>query len=97
MSKTFFTKFFSAFLIVMLALGALPVTQARAATLTVTTNSGGAVAIDGECSLREAIINANNDLATNVDCLAGTGADIIQFSAAVTTITVTLYTTLNYF
>ena len=79
-------KFFAALTIVMLALAGLPVMPAFAATLTVTTNAD-VVAINAACSLREAIANANNDAATNVDCAAGTGADIIQFSAAVTTIT----------
>ncbi|MBE7434877.1 MAG: sortase [Anaerolineales bacterium] len=88
MNKLLFQKLFSASLIVIIALSMMPVPRARAATLTVTTNAGGAVAVDGQCSLREAIINANNDAATIPDCIAGTGVDIIQFSAAVTTITV---------
>jgi LPXTG-site transpeptidase (sortase) family protein len=91
MNNSFFTKAFSALLIVILALAFMPVTPARAATLIVNTNAGGAVAVNGLCSLREAIINANNDAATNIDCAAGTGADIIQFSAAVSTITVTAF------
>jgi uncharacterized repeat protein (TIGR01451 family)/CSLREA domain-containing protein len=37
---------------------------------------------DGKCTLREAITNANTDSdTTNLDCAAGTGADIITFSA----------------
>jgi hypothetical protein len=47
-----------------------------AATITVTTNDPNIVA-DGQCSLIEAIINANNDAATHADCLAGSGADTI--------------------
>lgn len=88
MNKLLFQKLFSASLIVIIALSMMPVPRARAATLTVTTNAGGAVAVDGQCSLREAIINANNDAATIPDCIAGTGVDTIQFSAAVTTITI---------
>jgi CSLREA domain-containing protein len=38
---------------------------------------------DGKCSLREAIINANNDdQSGSVDCSAGSGADIIAFALA---------------
>jgi hypothetical protein len=49
---------------------------ATAATITVTTNNPN-VAADGQCSLIEAIINANNDAATHADCPAGSGADTI--------------------
>ena len=75
MNKIFFTKFFSAGLIVMLALAALPVTPARAATFTVTkiadTNDG---ACDADCSLREAVVAAN----------ATAGADIITLASGST-------------
>jgi hypothetical protein len=47
-----------------------------AATITVTTNDPNIVA-DGQCSLIEAIVNANNDAATYPDCAAGSGADTI--------------------
>jgi len=49
---------------------------ATAATITVTTNDPRIIA-DGQCSLVEAIINANNDAATHPDCAAGTGGDTI--------------------
>lgn len=88
MKKTLFAKFFYAILIVSIVLPAMPVTPARAATLTVTTNAGGPVAVDGQCSLREAILNANNDAVTIPDCVAGTGLDTIQFSGAVGAITI---------
>jgi len=58
-----------------------------AATITVT-DSTGTVAINGWCSLPEAIINANNDAATHPDCAAGSGADIISLSTNVTLTTV---------
>jgi LPXTG-site transpeptidase (sortase) family protein len=45
---------------------------------------------DGVCTIREAIINANNDAATWTNCAAGTGADVISFSMA-GTITITSY------
>ena len=53
---------------------------ATAATITVTTNNPN-IAADGQCSLIEAIINANNDDATHADCAAGRGADTIVLPA----------------
>ena len=53
---------------------------ATAATITVTTNNPNAVS-DGQCSLIEAIINANNDAATHADCPAGSGTDTIVLPA----------------
>jgi Putative Ig domain len=53
---------------------------ATAATITVTTNDPNIVA-DGQCSLIEAIVNANNDAATHADCAAGSGADTIVLPA----------------
>ena len=43
-----------------------------------------AVAADGQCSLIEAIINANDDAQTHVDCNAGSGADTIVLPPAST-------------
>ena len=51
-----------------------------AATITVTTNNPN-IAADGECSLIEAIVNANNDAATYPDCAAGSAADTIVLPA----------------
>ena len=53
---------------------------ATAATITVTTNNPN-IAADGQCSLTEAIVNANNDAATHADCPAGSGADTIVLPA----------------
>jgi hypothetical protein len=53
---------------------------ASAATITVTTNNPN-IAADGQCSLIEAIVNANNDAATFPDCPAGSGADTIVLPA----------------
>ena len=53
---------------------------ATAATITVTTNNPSVIS-DGQCSLIEAIINANNDAATHADCAAGSGADTIVLPA----------------
>ncbi|HEY3303055.1 MAG TPA: right-handed parallel beta-helix repeat-containing protein [Candidatus Binatia bacterium] len=55
----------------------------RAATITVDTNIPK-INSDGQCSLVEAIINANNDAATHSDCAAGSGADVIELAAATT-------------
>ena len=49
----------------------------EAATITVTTNIPGINDGDNQCSLIEAIINANNDVATHPDCTAGDGNDTI--------------------
>ena len=73
-------------LLVILALflsllgGAVTVTPAYAASIIVNSNAD-TVAVDGSCTLREAIANANTDAATNVDCFAGSGADTITFNA----------------
>jgi hypothetical protein len=53
---------------------------ATAATITVTTSNPN-IAADGQCSLIEAIVNANNDAATHPDCAAGSGADTIVLPA----------------
>jgi Right handed beta helix region/FG-GAP-like repeat len=53
---------------------------ATAATITVTTSDPN-IAADGQCSLIEAIVNANNDAATHADCPAGSGADTIVLPA----------------
>lgn len=50
-----------------------------AATITVTTTNP-AIAADGQCSLIEAIVNANADAATHADCPAGSGADVIELA-----------------
>ncbi len=51
-----------------------------AAGINVTTLNPG-VAADGQCSLIEAIDNANADAAIHADCPAGTGADTISLQA----------------
>lgn len=58
-----------------------PSTIAHAASLTVN-SLADAIAVDGQCTLREAIQNANNNAATNVDCTAGSGADTITFGVS---------------
>ncbi|MGH7769749.1 MAG: hypothetical protein ACREQP_20060, partial [Candidatus Binatia bacterium] len=56
---------------------------AHSATITVGTNIPK-INSDGLCSLIEAIINANDDAATHSDCVAGSGADVIDLPAAAT-------------
>ena len=51
-------------------------------------------AADGLCSLREAIINANDDAQTHTNCVGGSGHDTIQFNDALGTATITLGATL---
>ena len=47
---------------------------------------GDSLATDGVCTLREAIINANNDAATRPDCAAGSGTDNINLPAGTITL-----------
>jgi hypothetical protein len=58
--------------------------SALAATIAVTTTVDSLIT-DGNCSIREAIINANNDAATWPDCTAGSGADVINLPAGTIT------------
>ena len=71
-------------LVALLALaGLLRPPAAHAAAITVVAGEV-AVSANGQCSLREAIINANNDAATHADCAAGSGTDTITLPAAAT-------------
>ena len=93
-AKTLISRRFSALfsiamiLAVLVGSAAFP-TSVYAASITVTTSADN-TSLDGQCSLREAITNANDDTATNTDCTAGTGTDIINFSDALGIATVTL-------
>ncbi len=52
---------------------------AQAATLTVNSLADGTPANDGQCTLREAIFNANaNDQSGSTDCAPGSGSDTIR-------------------
>ena len=69
--------------------GLLPAQMTHAATITVNGN-GDTVSVDGICTLREAMLNANaNSLAGSADCIAGAGADTIGFNLGMST-TITL-------
>lgn len=60
------------------------VTSVRANTITVNSTTDS-LTTNGTCSIREAIINANNDAATWPDCGAGSGADTINLPAGTIT------------
>lgn len=60
----------------------LPGREVFAAAITVNSLLNTTNNADGVCTIREAIINANNDAATWTNCVAGAGADVISFSAA---------------
>lgn len=53
-----------------------------ASTITVN-NLGDLLVTNGDCTLREAILNANNNAATYPDCAAGSGADVINLPAGI--------------
>jgi CSLREA domain-containing protein len=77
-------KFIATFFIivtwVLTFLGPVGVTPVYAAGLVVNGNAD-TVANDGVCTLREAIVNANNDNQSgSTDCAAGSGADTITFA-----------------
>ena len=79
-----------AWALALLALALLAIVLAPATThaagITVAA-SEVAINANGQCSLREAIINANNDAATHADCTAGSGADIINLVASTYSVT----------
>jgi CSLREA domain-containing protein len=59
-------------------------TRASAATFEVDSTADDVTASDGQCTLREAIINANTDKDTTAgDCPAGSGADVIELPAGI--------------
>ena len=65
------------------AVSLMLVAESSAATITVSTTDN-TVAVDGKCSLREAISNANTDTGPSAapgECPAGSGADTISLPA----------------
>ena len=75
MKRSTLRFFFATFLLISLM---TPSNFAHAASLSVNTLAD-TIAVDGFCSLREALQNANNNAATHIDCAAGSGADSITF------------------
>ena len=64
--------------------------DAAAALITVGSTDDTVVA-DSQCTLREALLNANDDAATSPDCAAGTGTDdVIDFAGLTFPATITL-------
>ena len=84
------TAFFSLGIILLsLAVFVINPPRVQAAGINVDSALDDALAVldgDGACSLREAVDNANTDLATYADCTAGSGDDIITFNANYTII-----------
>jgi CSLREA domain-containing protein len=77
----------------ILVLGMFWASTAQAAGIVVTSAADGAPANDGQCTLREAIRNANSDsTAGSSDCAAGSGADTITFAAGLDGQTIRLTT-----
>ncbi len=67
---------------------------ALAATLVVNSTANTTVDADGNCTLREAVLNANGDTDTTTgDCLPGSGADVIDIPAGTYVLTATLSVT----
>lgn len=67
---------------IFIAVFSLGYKKTLAATITVT-DSTSTVGVDSSCSLREALQNANDNAATNVDCAAGSGTDTIDLQTDV--------------
>ena len=85
--RKFLGRFVSTLAILGMLLAGMPVREAHAAGIVVSTNtdpSGIPGLLDGKCSLREAVSNANTDTNGYTDCTGGSGADKITFSASVT-------------
>ena len=69
---------------------ALPASPARASSNIIVNTNTDDTTTNGQCSLREAMTNANNDAATYPDCIAGSGADTITFDSSLSGATITL-------
>jgi len=75
------TKFFYAVVYACLAGMLFGISSIHAAGILVTSNAD-TVAVDGFCTLREAILNANGDNQSgSADCASGVGADAITFAS----------------
>ncbi len=75
----------------LFAISILIGSSARAATIVVN-GAGDTVADDGVCNVREAIIAANTDTPSGVttgECAAGAGADVLDLTSVLGTITLT--------
>src|SRR6266581_971056 len=76
------SELFARFAACYAELRALPRSARRALQRRIARSSElSAIIPDGQCSLVEAIVNANNDAATHTDCAPGSGADTIVLPA----------------
>jgi CSLREA domain-containing protein len=78
-NRTITRFFFTLIVLTSLFFTSLGITPAYAASIVVNT-AVDEIAINGFCSLREAITNANNNFATYTDCPGGIGIDTITFA-----------------
>src|SRR5215471_327447 len=70
-------------ILLLASLGLLPAQPVRAASILVNSLLDTTVAGDHNCTLREAVTNANTNSETTMgDCAAGSGADTITFSVS---------------
>ncbi len=71
---------------IFLAVLALGVPVAASGTTITVDSAADSVAVDGTCTLREAIVAANADTAVDT-CPAGDGADVVMVPAGAYTLT----------
>jgi hypothetical protein len=73
-------RIISVILLILVVLGGMALFNPRGARANVieVDFAGDGFAVDGFCSLREAIDNANQDSMVHGDCIAGSGADVIS-------------------
>lgn len=83
LARTVFIR--SLALLAFVACAAAFTSSARANTITVN-GLGDTLSNNGVCTIREAVINANNDAATWADCAASSGADVINLPAGTITL-----------
>ena len=90
--KPSFTKSWTVILAVLaLTFSAIGVTPAHAASIITVNSTLDNITIDGACTLREAVTNANADLdTTGGDCVSGSGNDTIVFHSSLGTATIML-------
>ena len=93
--KISISRVISVLFIVMMLIGstAFP-TSVRADSIITVNSFDDNIAVNGFCTLREAITNANNNAATYGDCTAGSGNDSIIFASSLNFSTITLTSTL---
>lgn len=83
-SRSLTRVFFAVIFVAVMAVFSSP---AQAATITVN-GLGDTLSNNGICTIREAIINANNNAATWKDCAAGSGTDTINLPAGTITLSI---------